>query len=109
MYKVIDIPAIIGTMLYNKIEKNEVSFLDISEIEESIHHEDMFIRIDASQSSLSRVIDLSGGKIHMKNDNIVISNSKSLRTKFLCSFYSMDSHSRDILEGVINKHYNNVK
>ena len=103
MYKTIDIADVIGTAINEFDDMNVFPMESIIMVFQKVNIEDRFIRLEYSQSALLRVEDLANEKMNIENNAITFKQIKSVKKRFVNSYYSLDRDTQLLLGKIVKE------
>ena len=103
MYKTIDIADVIGTAINEFDDMNVFPMESIIMVFKKVNIADRFIRLEYSQSALLRVEDLANERMNIENNTITFKQIKSVKNRFVNSYYSLDRDTKLLLEKIVKE------
>ena len=102
MYKVIEVPELIGSICIEKEEDFTISIDNIKSIMSEVRTRDQFVSTRLTNRSIMHANQLVGNEV--ASTSFSIPSSDRVRNEFIREFYRMDLETRDLLKEIIKLH-----
>ena len=102
MYKVIEVPELIGSICIEKEEEFTISIDKIKSIMSEVRTRDQFVSTRLTNRSIMHANQLVGNEVF--STSILVPSSDKVRNEFIREFYRMDLETRDLLKEIIKLH-----
>ena len=99
MYKVIEVPELIGSICIEKEEEFTISIDNIKSIMSEVRTRDQFVSTRLTNRSIMHANQLVGNEVF--TTSISVPSSDKVRNEFIREFYRMDLETRDLLKEII--------
>ena len=102
MYKVIEVPELIGSICIEKEEEFTISIDNIKSIMSEVRTRDQFVSTRLTNRSIMHANQLVGNEVF--TTSISVPSSDKVRNEFIREFFRMDLETRDLLKEIIKLH-----